>query len=228
MQDYSDAKARSNNEYATQYFGFPPESLIDMLMDDATDTIREVLQEAKKYVKKVDPDVDEKELDACFAKSEKTYVELTEDIYFKFGLYLKEHVLKIPENCVLKEDAIHALKENFGVDASDVEREKELLELLYERVKKAKSERAFLQDTIKALEKVRERQEKVTLPLAKAVEKRQEALKVLEKKVESVEEFAEAKLRPALERLENNCGPLKRPQVDGNEHDLQVKKFKSD
>ena len=44
MDDLSNVTKRQEIEYATQFFGFPPDSLVDTLIGDATEIAKENLQ----------------------------------------------------------------------------------------------------------------------------------------------------------------------------------------
>lgn len=44
MDDLSNVTKRQEIEYATQFFGFPPDSLVDTLIGDATEIAKDNLQ----------------------------------------------------------------------------------------------------------------------------------------------------------------------------------------
>lgn len=44
MEDLKDPAKRMEMEYATQFFGFPPESLVDTMIGDATAAVQDYLE----------------------------------------------------------------------------------------------------------------------------------------------------------------------------------------
>ena len=225
MDDYSNPKVRIRAEYDTQFFGFPPESLIDTLLGDAKEICEENLLAAKKRVEKVFGDkVAKKELDECFDKIIQNYAESTEKIYEKFGRYAKDHLLRIPDQVLLPEDRVHAAAETGkknAEDSSDVAAAQEKFDLLVKRVKEAKVRKVLLETKIADLKRIRERQEKVTIPMSEELKENLKMRHLLAQKVETVEKKVE-RLRPLMETVENNgMGQLTSPEKRSHDQDEQ-------
>ena len=106
MEDYSDLSKRRRMEYATQFLGFPPDSLVDTLIGDATDVVAANLKAAKQQISaSYGAKVSQAELAEAFDAIQGRYVEAVEKIYYKFGSYLKENILNVPEDVLLPTDA---------------------------------------------------------------------------------------------------------------------------
>eukprot|EP00092_Neocalanus_flemingeri_P003149 GFUD01003367.1.p1 GENE.GFUD01003367.1~~GFUD01003367.1.p1 ORF type:complete len:263 (-),score=87.78 GFUD01003367.1:84-821(-) len=99
------SSAKSDTEYAAQYFGFLPSSFVDDLSEDSIDLVTNALGAMKQQImKKLAGQFDQKELDESFKKVEDKYQMNQEKIFEKLGSYLCAHILKVPNHVLLPED----------------------------------------------------------------------------------------------------------------------------
>jgi len=99
------SSAKSDKEYAAQFFGFLPSSFVDDLSGDCIDLVTKALGAMKQQVeKKLAGRFDQTELDESFKKVEEKYQMNQEKIFEKLGSYLCAHILKVPGHVLLPED----------------------------------------------------------------------------------------------------------------------------
>lgn len=162
MDNYSDPSKRRQMEYATQIFGYTPDSLVDTILGDVTEIVSVKYRAARRHVLNEfkEKGVEEKELEESFARIQERAVEGAEKVYFKLGCYLKDKILVVPEHVLLEEDsAAHA--DGPGVDGADLTAAKQRFDGLCKAAGEAKIRRAALLASKKNLETVLERQKKV-------------------------------------------------------------------
>lgn len=100
-------------EYATQHFGFTPDSFVETITTTAVEKINEDLDEARKHLAQTFAGkVSAQELEESFAVVKNKYTSSAEKILDNFSRYVKKNILIVPKNVVLPEDNVH-LQRNF-------------------------------------------------------------------------------------------------------------------
>ena len=94
-------------EYATQFFKFVPQSLIDELGEGTNELVQEALAAIRqkitsKHLGKVEPQV----IEASLQKVEDKYLLEFDKIFEKLGEWSLANVLRVPANVLLPEDAV--------------------------------------------------------------------------------------------------------------------------
>lgn len=104
MED-SEQKQREK-EYSIQHFGFDPSLLLQELMEYSVETLADCLGRVKEQIKKKNSGrLKEEELDRSIQGVHTKYTQYFEN---KFGIvssYFDDHIFKIPNHVLLKEDA---------------------------------------------------------------------------------------------------------------------------
>lgn len=77
-------------------------------------------------------------MESAFQAIEEQYVEATEKIYYKFGLYLKNNILNIPKDILFPEDAVHREVKCSG---DDLKAAIQKLDNMCSKIKRAKMEK---------------------------------------------------------------------------------------
>ena len=203
MEDLSNPKQRSRIEYAAQWFGFPPDSLVDTIIGDCTEIVSANLEEAKKHIlKEFGQNVDKSVLDQSMKDIEGRMVEATEKVYFKLGCYAKENILTIPDDIILPDDALYHGKSEANVDVSDSKAAFESFNALCKRIKAAKVEKFKMQEKIQNFKQILERQNQL-LRKVRALKQSEKFIQEGEKESLKMKEKL-SELMPNLESLENN------------------------
>jgi len=98
-------------EYATQHFGFTPDSFVETISETVLDSLKEGLDDNKEHLKKAfRKKVSAQELDESFTVIQNKYMTFTEKVLENFSRYLKRNILIVPKNVVLPEDSVHVYK----------------------------------------------------------------------------------------------------------------------
>lgn len=102
-------------EYATQHFGFTPDSFVETITSTVVDSINDGLDDTKKQLAEAfRKKVSRQELDESFAVLKNKYVTTAEKVLENFSRYVKRNILIVPKNVVLPEDNIHVHKVGNG------------------------------------------------------------------------------------------------------------------
>lgn len=204
MDNLRDPGERQKMEYATQFFRFPPDSMIDALMGDATDIIKASFKAAKSHsLKQFGDRVSEKELNEAFATLEERCIESTEDIYFKkFGRYVRENIFNIPKHVILPEDKVHCEAGKENLNSKDFDAAKTRFEALCSNIKDHKFMKAALEHKLANLKTILEKQEKV-LAEARIMKENVKVLEVFDVQKEVLDK-KRSDLQPLVLRMENN------------------------
>ncbi|TRY68886.1 hypothetical protein TCAL_15143, partial [Tigriopus californicus] len=204
MDNLRDPGERQKIEYATQFFGFPPDSMIDALMGDATDTIKASFQAAKSHsLKQFGERVSEKEVNEAFVTLEERCIESTEDIYYKkFGRYVRENIFNIPKHVVLPEDKVHCEAGKENLDSNDFEVAKTRFEALCSNIKDHKFMKVALEHKLSRFRAILERQERL-LAQATVLKENVKVLEVFDAQKDVLDKKRSA-LQPLMVKMENN------------------------
>lgn len=122
-------------EYATQHFGFTPDSFVETITTSAIDAINDGLDNTRKHLEKTfSGKVSKQELEESFAVIKNKYVTSAEKVLDNFSRYVKKNILVVPKNVVLPEDNVHvqkALKNDANINtAGEITQEKNLQETI--------------------------------------------------------------------------------------------------
>lgn len=198
-------------EYATQHFGFTPDSYVETITDNTVDILNTALDETKKQLTKTFcKKVSAQELDECFAVIKNRYVVSTEKILDNFSRYVKKNIFFVPKNNVLPEDRVSAkgtdirqsqdTSNGADIPSTELYTGDDLIESVkgFERqcknVKNSKYKEAVLRAKLKNLETVALRQ--------RGLLKKAEALNECSKNMDNI-------LEKQLGLLNNKLGSLK-------------------
>ena len=88
--------------------------------------------------------VNKKELDEGFGNIKSTYVSNTEEIFYKFGKYLKKNILAIPSNIVLPEDHPHIEPEGRNYNSHQLQEDLAQTKKLHQEILNAMYQKAVL------------------------------------------------------------------------------------
>merc|ERR1712002_319151 len=98
-------RAQAQKEYATQHFGFTPNSFIDEMTEDSLELVSSAMTAMKQQVeRKQAGKFDQETLDKAFDNVDKKYRETVEKLFEKLGTYLCANLLVVPSQVLLPED----------------------------------------------------------------------------------------------------------------------------
>jgi len=98
-------REQAQKEYATQHFGFTPNSFIDEITEESLEMVGSCLGAMKQQVQRKMPGkVEDKSLDKAFETVDNKYRETVEKLFEKLGTYLCKNVLVVPSHVLLTED----------------------------------------------------------------------------------------------------------------------------
>lgn len=199
-------------EYATQHFGFTPDSFTETIADHTLDILSKTLDDTNKQLAKLfRKKVSAQELDECFAVIKNRYVGSTERILDNFSKYVKKNCFVIPKNTVLPEDRVSVKRTDnrqcqdtsYGTDilsselytGDDLKESVKGFERQCKNVKNNKYKEAVLRGKLKNLETVAIQQ--------RALLKKAEALNECRNNMDNI-------LEKQLGLLTNKIGSLKK------------------
>lgn len=93
-------------EYETQYFGFPPQTFTDEVYDFMARCTHSGLKMVYKYLKDKYSDVDEAVIQAGTMTISEAIMKSADRTFDKFEVYLLRNIINIPSQVVLPEDRI--------------------------------------------------------------------------------------------------------------------------
>ena len=103
--------------------------------------------------------VNKKELDEGFVNIKSTYVSNTEEIFYKFGKYLKKNILAIPSDIVLPEDHPHIEPEGRNYNSHQLQEDLAQTKKLHQEILNAMYQKAVLKTKLANLQIVANRQQ---------------------------------------------------------------------
>ena len=83
-------------------------------------------------------------MDEGFVNIKSTYESNTEEIFYKFGKYLKKNILAIPSNIVLPEDYPHIEPEGRNYNSHQLQEDLAQTKKLHQEILNAKYQKAVL------------------------------------------------------------------------------------
>lgn len=102
---------RSQLEYATQHFGFTPDSFVETISTSAVEKLTEDLEVLRKHVaQNFSGKISKQALEESFALIRIKYVASAQNILDNFSTYIKRNILIVPKDVVLPEDRVHLHK----------------------------------------------------------------------------------------------------------------------
>ena len=146
-------------EYATQFFQFVPQSLIDEFSEGTNELVQEALVAIKKkitakYSGKVEPEV----IEASLKKIEDKYLLEFDKIYEKLGQWSKANVFRVPANVLLPEDAVWDVEAPSTIPSKLANINVEM-EALRSKIKTAIYKKAVLTQSLESVEEICAKQE---------------------------------------------------------------------
>jgi len=155
-------KERRQLAYSTQFFDFTPDAFIDSVTGPALDVVNDHLEASKERIaSEFLGKVNEEELERAFVIIKDTYASNANDVFDKFGRYLKKNIFTIPKNVVLPEDRPHLQQEAKNYNGQKLESDLKAFEEMKQEVSNVKYRRAVLQEKVANLETVALRQRKL-------------------------------------------------------------------
>ena len=116
-------------EYATQHFGFTPDSFVQTISTTAVDSLKDGSDDTKEQLAKTfRKKVSKQELEESFIVIKNKYITSTEKVLDNFSRYLKRNILIVPQNVVLPEDNVHVNKARKISDGATNEKSNDLVE----------------------------------------------------------------------------------------------------
>ena len=146
-------------EYATQFFKFVPQSLIDDINEGTNELVQEALLAIKKkitakHLGKVEPNV----IEASLQKVEDKYLLEFDKIFEKLGQWSTAHVLRVPGNVLLEEDAVWDTEAPSTI-ASKLANINVEMEALRSKIKTAIYKKEVLTQSLESVEEICAKQE---------------------------------------------------------------------
>jgi len=227
MEDLNDAKTISQMEYSTQFFGFSPDAFVDTLTGVATNICEENLKSAQRHILKCfEGKVTEEELERSFERITERYTEGTEKVFLKFGRFIKNNLLLVPESVALPEDKDRP--QTAAADEADRVAAENKLTRLRAALTHSKLKRAVLAGKVRRLQQVRERQKKLVRDAHNA-RNASRAVSVFCAEIQEVQSVKDS-LRPVLEEGCNqeqlSCCGIKRNLERESDQPIATKKMK--
>ena len=100
-------------------------------------------------------------MDEAFNNIKSTYASNTEEIFYKFGMYLKKNIFAIPSNIVLPEDQPHIEPEGKNYNSQKVQEDLRHTKNLHQEILNAKYRKAVLKTKLANLQIVARRQQEL-------------------------------------------------------------------
>lgn len=91
-------------EYASQFFGFPPEEVSDDLNAETQEVLGMVLQAMEQKMREKMPQLGAEEVGEAFQGLEARYREKVEKIMERTGSFCSAHIFRVPPHVLLPED----------------------------------------------------------------------------------------------------------------------------
>jgi len=196
-------KERRQLSYSTQFFDFTPDAFIDSITGPALDVVNDHLEASKERIaSEFVGKVNEEELERAFVLIKDTYVSNANDVFDKFGRYLKKNIFTIPSNTVLPEDRSHLQPEGKSYNGQKLESDLKSFEEMKQEVSNVKYRKAVLQEKVTNLEIVAAHQRKLLQDSEKfKAEKCQ--IVMIDGQLDNLKEKLK-RMKPVLEEIENN------------------------
>lgn len=146
-------------EYATQFFKFVPQSLIDEISEGTNELVQEALAAIKqkitaKHLGKVEPKV----IEASLQRIEDKYLLEFDKIFEKLGQWSTANVLRVPGNVLLEEDAVWDTEAPSTIPSKLANTNVEM-ESLRGKIKTAIYKKAVLTQSLESVEEICAKQE---------------------------------------------------------------------
>ena len=153
-------KNNTKTEYATKFFDFVPQTMVDEISEDANELIQGALEDMKqkissKYADKVDSTVIQNSID----KIEEKYLFEMDKIFEKLVSYLCAHVLSVPNHVLLPEDTVWD-SDTSGPNCSNrLAKVNVELDSLRNKIKSALYKKTVLQQSLENVQEICQKQE---------------------------------------------------------------------
>jgi len=195
--------------YSTQFFEFTPDAFIDGVSGPSYEAVSDHLDVAKnKCASEFAGKVDEKALDNAFTLIKDAYQTNAEEVFDKFGRYVKKNIFSIPSGVVLPEDRPHLDPEAKGYTGVKLQEDLKDFESMKQEVINAKYRKCVLEAKLANLEKVAERQQKL-LKQTELYHAESQKNDMVDYQLENLKKKMSS-MNPVLESIENNMPNSKR------------------
>jgi len=205
--------------YATQFFGFTPDAFVDSIHVPSIEIVNEHLEAAKERIaSEFSGKVNKTELEESFNNIKSTYTSNTEEVFDKFGRYLKKNIFAIPSNIVLPEDRPHIEPEGKNYNAHKIQEDLAQTKNLRQEILNARYRKAILKTKLANLQIVAQRQQDL-VKQAELFRSEKEAWEDLwETQVQRFHEKMST-LKPVMDKIENN---IPEPELKNLKRKLDV------
>jgi len=236
------SEEKLQSEYATQHFGFTPDSFVETLTDHVIDILNTNLDETQKQLtKKFSKKVSKQELEECFAVIKNRYIVSTEKVLDNFSRYVKKNIFFIPKNIVLPEDRVtlkrtenkqcQDLSNGTNMQSEELYTGDDLLESIkgFERqcksIKNTKYKEAVLHAKLKNLETVAKRQRELLKKAEDLNECNRNVDNILEKQMDLLNNKLDA-LKETNRRQQSTSQNIEKEMDDVEKLDKSAEKRK--
>ena len=141
-------------------------------------------------------------MDEAFNNIKSTYASNTEEVFLKFGIYLKKNIFAIPSNIVLPEDQPHIEPEGKNYNAQKVQEDLAQTKNLHQEILNAKYRKAVLKTKLANLQIVSQRQQELLKQAKQFRSQIRWNRLLLESQVQKFQEEI-SKLKPVMDKIEN-------------------------
>jgi len=189
--------------YSTQFFDFTPDAFVDGVSGACYEAINEHLDVCKnKCASEFVGKVDEQNLEDAFTLIKDAYQNNAEEVFDKFGRYVKKNIIQIPPDIVLPEDRAHLDPEAKGYSGMKLQEDLKDFENIKQEVINARYRKSVLEAKLANLEKVTERQQEL-LKQVELFEAENQSLDMVDEQLVNLKKKM-ASMTPVLESIENN------------------------
>jgi len=217
--------------YSTQFFGFTPDAFVDSITAPSIEIINEHLDASKdRIASEFIGKVNEKELEESFQTIKDNYTSQADEIFEKFGRYLKKNIFLIPSNIVLPEDRPHLDPESKNYNGNKLQEDLKKIQNMRQETLNAKYRKAILKAKLENLQIVAQRQQELVNQAEQFNTEKESWDCLWENQLQRFHEKVSS-LKPLIEKIENN---IPQNELNGlkrklnNEESSVAKKIKLD
>ena len=146
-------------EYATQYFDFVPESIVDELNEEFNELISGALGTIKLVIaEKFKEKVDVPEIEEAISKVEDKYRTEVDNTFEKLSSYLSKAVFRTPRHVLLAEDEVWEDRRSCEVQTK-LAKTSSAMETIRSKIKTARYKKKILEESLQDMKVVGQRQE---------------------------------------------------------------------
>lgn len=200
---------RRQLEYATQHFGFTPDSLTDTITTFALENLTGVMETMQSHCIKVfAKKVPESEMRESFSLIHEKFTSSTEGVLDDMSTYAKKNILTVPPNIVLPEDRVflNSKSTGAGYSADQMVEDINYFDRLLATSKTLRYKLAILEAKLSNLKRVREAQCGLSSEARQIDEANKDLDSVVAEKTQHLKAKM-AKLKTLMDKLEKSQSP---------------------